>query len=98
MILHIEVTERDITSGVANNARFCPVARAVRRVLRRERRSARGLWAGPFALNLGPGNLTQWPTDIKEWIKSFDALKTVQPIAFDLELSKPPKPLFNRSN
>lgn len=85
-VLRIEVKQTDIVAGVANNGRFCPVARAIRRVLRREGRPTRGLWAGNWRFVLA-GQSTAWPEETVAWIKRFDRSQPVLPFAFDLEIA-----------
>ena len=83
----INVTERDIKFGVLGDAEHCPVARAIKRVLKSE-----------YYTKVGPSTIVilrirtlariALEMVVKYFIYDFDEGHTVKPFKFQLEIPK----------
>ena len=76
--MKITITKSDIRKGVKCNFRFCPVAKALRRITKR-----RDVW-----VDLRGAKIKNWYYDLPEvarcFISDFDLGHPVQPFSFDL--------------
>ena len=80
--MRIQVTKRDIDFGFANDTAACPVALALKR------RFKTNLVSVGFARAMINTNGYPLPESVSQFIREFDARKSVQPFQFTLATVK----------
>lgn len=79
MSIRIHVTQRDIDEGVPGDINFCPVARAIKRKLKKD-----NVIVSTYGIRID-GLLKATPLDARTLIQAFDFGKPVQPLVFVLD-------------
>lgn len=78
----IRVTESLIEKGKIRDARYCPIALAVKKHIREEY----GVRAYSQGLQIGSYFQYMWPDKISQWIGRLDEEWTVKPFQFTIDI------------
>lgn len=90
-MITINVTKRDIENSKTERCTECPVALAINRRLKKKHwcavlRDCGNLWCGAVSRQVLQRFV--WPDKVRQFIKDFDALESVNPIRFKLDITK----------
>ena len=92
MILKVKITKEDIEDGVAGSCYWCPVARAIRREVKKLKDTRAGYLLTGVAVYCREVRVGEWagnlPEEIANFVIAFDTDRnSVKPISFELEIA-----------